>query len=231
MFRSCVAAAAVALACSVASATPLIVQPDEAASKDVLIYQFLGNMNLEAGFSSILGSGNVNPGHEFASLIQFELPPGTQIGVNEQATLHLYVRDPSVTMGFGEGPSPAYPVTANFHRITGDWTESTVTWNTMPSFDSSASASIELQGFDNYISVNITSLVQGWIDNPATNFGLLIDQPDQVLGGTSQYVGAVYDAASGTNRPYLQIAAVPEPGVMALLGLAAVFGIRRRGRA
>lgn len=231
MFRSCAAAAAVALACSVASATPLIVQPDEAASKDVIIYEGVPSLNFNnlTGYDQLLATSKTDNGHSVSSLIQFDLPVNASIDGNEVATLHLFVGDTS-SANFGANPSSAFPVEANFYRITGSWDESLVTWGSSPSIDSTTLASVEISAINQWISIDVTTAVQGWINDPSTNFGLLFLQPDQVKDGNTR-VAAVYSSASGANRPYLQIAAVPEPGVMALLGLAAVFGIRRRGRA
>jgi hypothetical protein len=164
-------------------------------------------------------------------LIQFEIPNGASVGIGEQATLNLYVRSPATSIGFGAGPSSAYPATVDLFRITSDWNESDVTWNSIPSYDSSAVASKLLTGFDQYVSIDITSLVQGWIADPSSNHGIILFPRDNVVDDEAQIVAAVYDSASAANRPYLQIAAVPEPTAISLLGLAAVFGLRRVRRA
>lgn len=226
MLRSCATAVAAALFCSTVSAAPLFIQPDETASKDVLVYQFYPTTNLNSMYPTLLASGKTEIGHDFATLIQFDLSNGASIGIGEQATLNLYVRNPATAIGFGAGPSPAYPATVNLYRITGTWNESDVTWQGIPTYDSTAGASALLQGINQYVSIDVTSLVQGWISDPGSNHGLILMQQDKVLDDEAQIVAAVYDSASATNRPYLQIAAVPEPGTLALFGLAAVFGLR-----
>jgi hypothetical protein len=231
MFRSCAAAVAAALFCSTTFATPLVIQPDESASKDVMIYQFMSTSNLNSSFPTILATGKTDIGHDFAALIQFDLPNGSSIGVGEQATLNLFVRSPATSIGFGAGPSAAYPATVDLYRITDDWSESAVTWGSIPAYDSTLAATSQLTGIDQYISIDVTSLVQGWINDPSTNHGIIMFQRNKLVDDQAEIVAAVYDSASAANRPYLQIAAVPEPTALSLLGLAAVFGLRRIRRA
>lgn len=66
------------------------------------------------------------------------------------------------------------PVTA--HQVTADWTESTVNWdNINASHDSSTLASIPTGSpVGEYVSVNITSLVQGWINGTTANQGIML---------------------------------------------------------
>jgi hypothetical protein len=78
-----------------------------------------------------------------------------------------------------------------------------------------------IDGTNRWETFDVTSLVQGWLSNPSTNFGLAVIQPGVVIDGSGQKVAAVYDSASGINRPFLQI--VPEPttigAAMVLLAL------------
>jgi hypothetical protein len=66
------------------------------------------------------------------------------------ARLRLYnFSDPSVKGG-------------DFHPASNDWSESTVTWNTAPAYDSSAAiASLGQVNIDTWHEVDVTSLVTG----------------------------------------------------------------------
>lgn len=66
--------------------------------------------------------------------------------------------------------------TVNLHRITADWGESSVTWNSfMGNFDMSVvgSFSTDTSGWH---SVVVTPLVQAWVDGTDPNYGILMEQ-------------------------------------------------------
>ena len=67
--------------------------------------------------------------------------------------------------------------TINIHRITSDWDEVTVTWN---SFGGAYNGAIEGSFVANldWQSADITPLFNGWVDGSYANFGLLLDQAD-----------------------------------------------------
>jgi hypothetical protein len=65
--------------------------------------------------------------------------------------------------------------TLNVHRITADWAEDTVTWNNFGGFDPAVVASFVVDGLGPK-SVDITALVQGWMDGTYPNYGLLLEQ-------------------------------------------------------
>lgn len=74
------------------------------------------------------------------------------------------------------------------HNVLYDWPES-VTWNEFynnnpaPQYGPTVvSFTADTYGWDSYKSVDITSLVQAWMANPESNFGLLIDQEIVVAG-------------------------------------------------
>jgi hypothetical protein len=215
-------------AASVARADPVILQPDEPQSKDVFVYQFLSNMNFDTGgFGALLASGRTSSGHDLRSFLQFDLT-GVTLNAGEIATLNLRVGS-TAAAGFGVNPSPAAPVVANVHRGTGAWDESAVTWGTQPPFDAAAAASRTISGIDQWVSFDVTPLVQSWLSNPGTNFGLAVTQQDVVSNNGP--VVAVYESSAGANKPYLQIAPVPEPGAAGLAFTGASAMLLRRKRA
>jgi len=86
------------------------------------------------------------------------------------------------------------------HRITADWDEATITWN---SFNGAYTADI-FGTFDasstGWKSVNITTLVQGWVDGTYPNYGLVLIQ--------NSYPWADYfskDAPGSYPHPYLKV--------------------------
>ena len=117
-------------------------------------------------------------------LANFMLPAGATL---ESATFYIYVTQPANEV-------------VNLHRITADWDEATVTWN---SFGGAYNAAIEGSFMcDNFgwKSVDITPLAMSWLDGTNMNYGLLIDQPD-VYFHTATYSSR--EAIS--NRPYVEV--------------------------
>ena len=103
------------------------------------------------------------------SLIRFDLsqiPPDAEI---LDARLTLYFNP---NAGFGEqtGENASY-----LKKITEDWSEMTVTWNSQPqSTDAGAVFLPATQSPSQDLSdVNITGFVAGWVLHPETNFGFI----------------------------------------------------------
>ena len=93
------------------------------------------------------------------------LPSGSTI---DSATLYIYVH-----LASGQ--------TVNVHRVTEDWTELGVTWtNFAGAYDPAIVDSIVADTVG-WKSVDITPLVQDWVDGTYPNFGVLIEQ------GATQY--------------------------------------------
>jgi hypothetical protein len=63
-----------------------------------------------------------------------------------------------------------------FVVTSGGVNEQTLTWNTAPPIDTTAAASVSISPNDKgtYVTVPLTAVVQNWVANPATNFGLAI---------------------------------------------------------
>ncbi|HOP07319.1 MAG TPA: DNRLRE domain-containing protein [candidate division Zixibacteria bacterium] len=112
------------------------------------------------------------------------LPHGAVI---ENATLHLYVIQENMQ-------------TINIHRVTAAWDEATITWNNFSgAYDGTVWSSFNADAWG-WLTVDVTALVQAWVDGDFDNYGLLLDQTDM------NYPRAVYFAwENGTNYPYLEV--------------------------
>jgi len=119
------------------------------------------------------------------SLNKWTLPAGSTL---DMATLYIRL-------------SIANDQTVNVHRITSDWDEMTVTWgNFGSSFDPSINGSFAT-GTTNevWLTVDITSLVQSWLNGTNPNYGLLLDQV------AMNYPRAEYYSRENFYKPYLKL--------------------------
>lgn len=209
-----------------------VIQPIEADSKDVFVYQFLGGFNFEtmgAGFQSILAAGVTGVGHDVQTFIDFDLS-SLSIAASDVASarLSLYVIDGS-SVGFPFGnPSPAGVVDAEVYAVTSPWAETTLTWGTRPTVGASALGTTAVSGLNQWVDFDITSLVQDWLSGAQTQYGLLITAAAPVLDPDSgNAIALVFESASNQHRPLLELTLVPEPATLTLLTLAGLAVARR----
>ena len=94
-----------------------------------------------------------------------------------------------------------YIPTVNVHNLQGEFSQSVTSWNNQPSFDSEIEATFKMPGNSAYINLDLTSLVQKWVDGP--NHGMLFEAD----GDKSTQPGYISGSANGTlaQRPYLTI--------------------------
>jgi len=59
-----------------------------------------------------------------------------------------------------------------YHKILEAWSEDTVTYNTQPDFDAPPSATASWPVMETWHTVDITGLVQSWVDGSVANYGV-----------------------------------------------------------
>jgi hypothetical protein len=131
------------------------------------------------------------------SLVQFDIssiPSGSTIN---SATLELYATAVSGSQ------------TLNVHRITGIWTEADVTWNTIPTFTSSADASITGGTGAGWRTWNVASVVQSWANGTNTNYGFLVKGQSETGLTATTYTFATREHTTTTYHPLLRINYTP----------------------
>lgn len=91
--------------------------------------------------------------------------------------------------------------TVDIHRVTEDWGEMTVTWgNFGGAYDAGVEASF-LNDAGGWRAVDVTPMVQDWLDGVHPNFGLLLNQP------VSESLRGLFSSREGLNTPYLEVCA------------------------
>lgn len=89
-------------------------------------------------------------------------------------------------------------------RITQRWDDAVVTWGSAPSYTTSDGITLNLDNTDTgWQSVNITTIVQNWLNRAYDNFGLLIKTDG--TGSTNEAV-TITSSNATSNKPYIQIA-------------------------
>ncbi|MFI3184754.1 MAG: DNRLRE domain-containing protein, partial [Methylococcaceae bacterium] len=99
------------------------------------------------------------------AIIQFDLsalPSGVQASDIEKATLIFYV----------SSLSRAGKLTVS--QITTPWTESALSYNTNLLFSGDPLLTPVIANSSSFVSVDITPLISGWVDDPLTNNGLIL---------------------------------------------------------
>jgi hypothetical protein len=139
---------------------------------------------------------NLNVGAGYTALLQFDLstlPTGTTAGQVSRAMLRLYCNRVD-TAGL-----------VSVQAVGGTWGEYSVTYATLPSLGNAVQVA-QVNQAGAYVTVDVTTLVQGWISAPGTNYGLALtagtaavqfDSKENDLTGHA----AVLDVALATSGP------------------------------
>ncbi len=119
-------------------------------------------------------------------LVQFDLsqlPAGVTAAQVQKATLTLFVNHVGA-LG-----------SVNIYTANGPWTESGVTGNSAPSSGATVASSVAISSADEFISVDATAAVQGWVTTPSNNNGFIL----VANGGTS----VQFDSKESTNTSHV----------------------------
>jgi hypothetical protein len=114
---------------------------------------------------------NLNVGGGYTALVQFDLgvlPPGTTAAQITRATLRLYCNRSDTT-----GTVTVQPVEAG-------WGEYSVTYNTLPAVGSMV-GSLQVSAADEFVTVDVTAAVQGWVNAPSSNNGLALSAGSAIV--------------------------------------------------
>ena len=95
--------------------------------------------------------------------------------------------------------------TIGLHNVTGDWDESTITWNLQPTSTDAEFTNNITAGAIIWESWDIDTLVQGWLDGTITNYGMLLKDTDETLVSTVTYFYTSDYTTDTTLRPKLEI--------------------------
>jgi len=131
----------------------------------------------------------ITPDPNQVSLPKFSLPAGETL-----VSAKLYM--------WGYTHATSVPHVINIHKVTSDWQETTVTWNSFGgAYNSVVSTSFTANTANVYSPIDVTSLVQGWLDGE-TNYGILLKNRDIITNDNY----AKWSSKDGYEYPpYLEI--------------------------
>ena len=118
------------------------------------------------------------------------LPAGAVV-TNAYLYLYQYYGSGSVSLGV--------------YRVTGNWAESSIIWNTQPSSSSVAEDSYSFgSSTGTWRTWYIGDLVKSWLDGSISNYGILLKPTDE-SSNTTYAIFYSSDTGDSTNRPKLVI--------------------------
>ena len=205
-----------------------ILQPDEAASEDVFVYEFgvpgafriataarvtnLDSQTLGAlvpapavAFGNFLGSSNTEPligalGETRAHDTRSLL----RFDLGSLAFTPGQVGKATINLFALPGlppfdnPTAAQPVTTELHRVTEAWSETTVTWETQPEVAGPFTSAMQ-DGVNQWVSFDVTALVRDWLSDPGTNFGIELLQPDIITAASGRPIASLYASSAAAD--------------------------------
>jgi len=142
------------------------------------------------------------------SVLRFDLAPLPASARVMTATLQTY--------HYGGSSTYAIPLNVSAHRLLRPWSETAATWNRATASvlwqqpgalgssdrDPAPAAAVDLRQLSGWVTLDVTALVQGWVEQPASNYGLW-------LKGTSDRNAQFYlytaNAGAVDLRPRLEI--------------------------
>lgn len=222
----------VAASLGASAARAAVVHSNDAGGQDGFVYAFSKVPSaVSAGFEVIpAGQAPVSgDSHTTEAYVQFGLGSiGLTGGQVTSATLSLYLENAS-TVGFGVNPSAGQPITVDVYPVSAAWSRATIKWSNKPANGSLITSSTPIAGIDAWVDFDVTSTVVDWLNNPLTNFGLVL-KGSVPVGSSPDWVYANFSSGFGTLGHAPTLTVVPEPGsiVLALCGLPLLAWQARR---
>jgi len=248
--RSLAILGVIGLVTNSAHAATVIITPN----KDNTLFQDLeGDVSNGAGTSLYIGRAGISGGNTVRRpVVAFSLAAIPAGAVIESVTLRVTQTSVApnapnfpitlhrLTADWGEGASNSLdPGGLGAVALAGDatWVNrfyATSDWTT-PGGDFSATSSasrIFTSATGNYTwdtTPDLVADVQGWINNPSSNFGWLMLGDESTTGVARKFNSR--EATSDVTRPTLTVNySVPEPGIIGVLSAAGMIALARRRR-
>lgn len=162
--------------------------------------QNYGSTNFLAAFETPGTQGGVNTNRALLAFDLSQIPVGSTV---VSAKLNLYAYTDFTLAPLQDGHYGQNESTLS--RITSNWTENLVTWNTQPTFSTLHQTTLNQSAApdQNYLNINVTDLVQDMIDNPNSSFGFRLALVNEVATASLSFCSSEF--AITARRPSLVI--------------------------
>ena len=183
----------------------LILQPGPDEGKDAMLHGLSNVSNTNFGdfddFIAFAWTFQGNPGTG-RSLMEFDLSTLPADILITNATLSLYANP---TSNMGTHSTLSGPNSCWIRRIVNPWEESTVTWNTQPSATTENQVVLpsSVNPLQDYLDVNVTTLVNDMINDPENSFGFLLQLQTEEYYRRMTFASSDHDDVS--KRPMITI--------------------------
>jgi hypothetical protein len=176
-----------------------VIQPGPLDGKDSYVYGGYPDSNY--GSDDLVRIGHIVTWGSFRAYLQFnlgDLPAGAVI---TNAVLKLYQYN-----NYQESTVLPQGLEIGVYRINGQWGENTITWNTRPGYKSTPESTFSVTpDAETWLSWDITSLVQGWVNGSISNYGVVLRDTDETAGNIFIECYSSDYTDNNTLRPRLEI--------------------------
>lgn len=165
---------------------------------NVYVSQFFPNKNF-GKLTTLLTGKYLQSNDAYRSLLKFDLSniiSSENIILCAALNLFIYRKDKS--------SAQLSPQTVNVYTNTSNFSQNTVTWNNAPELNPTHySINIEDKDINNFISIDITSIVISWFHNIISNNGITLVGIDNIVDSIIGYRSTEW--SSSDQRPFLNI--------------------------
>jgi gliding motility-associated-like protein len=189
--------------CTINAQTTLTLQPDAVLGKDAMLHGLPSLTNTNYGTNTEYQGAAWTYGGTFGitrGIVEFDLSSIPVGAVITSAQLSLFATGTTTGSGAHAGANAGW-----LSRITSTWTESTVTWNTAPTFTTTNQVALAASSNVNqdYLNIPVTNLLQDMVDNPCSSFGFIIRMQTEQTYRRLNFCSSDYSVA--TKRPMLVV--------------------------
>jgi len=151
----------------------IVIQHSPAEGKDTMVLTEAPDINY--GNYQYFSIGNLSVSILGRVYIQFDLSTLPSNAIIVSANMKLYQYDTTGTESFSIG----------VHQVTAGWLEDTITWNNQPSYLAIPESIVDITvGDTTWLSWDIGTLLQKWVDGTDANYGVILKDTDEPIGST-----------------------------------------------